>query len=49
MPVLQAVDALGLREHGWPALLLLLAAMLAAAMISFLLFERPWREIRLRR
>lgn len=49
MPVLQMANALGLRERGWPALLLLLAAMMAAAMVSFLLFERPWREIRLRR
>jgi len=49
MPVLQAANALGLRERGWPALLLLLAAMMVAAMVSFLLFERPWREIRLRR
>lgn len=49
MPVLQAADALGLRSHGLPALLVVLAAMLAVAMGSFLLFERPWRDVRFRR
>ncbi len=49
MPVLQAADALGLRSHGLPALLVVLAAMLAVAMGSFLLFERPWRDMRFRR
>lgn len=49
MPVLQAAEALGLRAHGLPGLLLVLVAMLAAAMGSFLLLERPWREVRLAR
>lgn len=48
MPVLQAADALGLRAHGPLALLAVLATMLAAAMGSFLLFERPWRDVRFR-
>lgn len=49
MPVLQAAEAMGLRaSDGW-GLPVLLVAMLAAAMASFLLFERPWRDVRVRR
>ncbi|WP_442682415.1 acyltransferase family protein [Stenotrophomonas sp. JC08] len=48
MPVLQAANALGLREWGAAGLILLLAGMLSAAMISFLLFERPWRGVHYR-
>lgn len=47
MPVLRAADALGLRALGGWGLPVLLAAMLAVAMGSFLLLERPWRELRL--
>ncbi|ODU51827.1 MAG: hypothetical protein ABS98_05745 [Lysobacteraceae bacterium SCN 69-48] len=47
MPVLRAADALGLRALGGWGLPVLLAAMLAVAMGSFLLAERPWRELRL--
>lgn len=47
MPVLQAADALGLHALGWAAVPLLLGATLAVAMASFLVFERPWREVRL--
>jgi len=46
MPVLQVADALGMRRWGWPGLLLMLVSMLLVAMVSFLLFERPWREVR---
>lgn len=46
MPVLQLADALGLRAHGVIGLLGVLGAMLAVAMVSFLLFERPWRDVR---
>lgn len=49
LPVLRTADALGLREWGWAGLMLLLALMLLVAMVSFLLFERPWREVRYRR
>jgi len=45
MPVLDAVRALG--SEGWPAAGLVLGLTLAVAAISFLVFERPWREIRL--
>lgn len=48
MPVLKMAGALGLPRWGWLGLPLLLAAMLAVSMASFLLFERPWRELRLR-
>ncbi|MGX5671399.1 acyltransferase family protein [Thermomonas fusca] len=46
MPVLQLADALGLRAHGVIGLLGVLGAMLAVAIVSFLLFERPWRDVR---
>lgn len=49
MPVLQVLQSAGVAR--WPLLApwLVLAAALLVAMVSFLLFERPWREIRLRR
>ena len=49
MPVLQALQSAGVAR--WPLLApwLVLAVALLVAMVSFLLFERPWREIRLRR
>lgn len=49
MPVLQGAQALGLQRWGGVGTGLLLLAMLLVAMGSFLLFERPWRELRLRR
>ena len=49
MPVLQAADVLGLRGWGVPGLVLTLAAVLLVAMGSYLLFERPWRNVRLPR
>lgn len=47
MPVLQGLDALGIRDWGAWCLPLLLGAMLTAAVVSFLLFERPWRDVRI--
>lgn len=46
MPVLDALRGVGC----WPALapLLLLVSVLLVAMVSFALFERPWREVQLR-
>lgn len=49
MPVLQAADTLGMRQWGAGGLCLLLLAMLLTAMASFLLFERPWRDVRYRK
>lgn len=49
MPVLQLADAVGLRTQGLIGLLVVLTAMLAVAMGSYLLFERPWRDVRFRR
>ncbi|MCG8277899.1 acyltransferase family protein [Stenotrophomonas sp. NLF4-10] len=46
MPVLQAAKAAGVREWGWVGLCLLLMSILLTAMVSFLLFERPWRNVR---
>lgn len=48
LPVLRAATALGVRDWGWGGLAVLLVAMLLVAMASFLLFERPWREVRYR-
>ncbi|PZQ32580.1 MAG: hypothetical protein DI562_03245 [Stenotrophomonas acidaminiphila] len=47
MPVLQVADALGVRGWGGWGLLTLLVAVLLVSMGSFLLFERPWRDVRL--
>ncbi len=49
MPVLDAVHAS--LAGRWPALapVMVMVVSLLVAMISFLLFERPWREIRLSR
>lgn len=47
MPVLDAVRAAGVGAS-WFAPLLVVAAVLFVAMLSFLAFERPWRDIRLR-
>jgi len=48
MPVLDGLRALGANDWPlappWP-----LAAALAVAMLSYLAFERPWRDVRLRR
>jgi peptidoglycan/LPS O-acetylase OafA/YrhL len=49
MPILQAAEALGLRALGWAATPLLLIAIFAGAMGSFMLLERPWREVRFHR
>ena len=47
MPVLDGLRALGAND--WPlAPLWPLAAAMAAAMLSYLAFERPWRDVRLR-
>lgn len=46
MPVLDAAAAVGMKAWGWPAVLVLLPAVLLVAMASFLLFERPWRDVR---
>lgn len=48
MPVLDGLRAAGVER--WPLLApwLVLAAVLGVSMASFLLFERPWREIRIR-
>lgn len=48
MPVLQSLQSAGVAR--WPLLApwLVLAVALLVAMVSFLLFERPWREIRWR-
>lgn len=49
LPVLRVVDGLGARAWGWGGLIFLLVAVLLVSMASFLLFERPWREVRYRR
>ena len=49
MPVLKAAAAVGLQRWGGWALPPLLAAILAMAAVSFLLFERPFRDLRYRR
>lgn len=49
MPVLQCAQALGLERLGGVGTALLLPVMLGVAMASFLVFERPWRELHLRR
>lgn len=46
MPVIQLAERAGLHAAGVLGLLLLLLAVLLVAMLSFLLFERPWRELR---
>jgi peptidoglycan/LPS O-acetylase OafA/YrhL len=47
MPVVYGLRVLGVRQ--WPfAPLWALAAILLAAVLSFLVFERPWRDVRLR-
>lgn len=48
MPVLYALRALGALKWAGVAWLAL-ALMLVLAMASYLLFERPWRDVRLRR
>ena len=47
MPVLDAVRAAGLER--WPGLApaAVLAGTVAVSVVSFLVFERPWREVRL--
>ena len=47
MPVLDALRAAGVAASPWPAGLVV-AAVLAASMLSYLVFERPWRDLRLR-
>lgn len=49
MPVLEGLHAAGIGRWPWLAPWLVLIAALAVAMVSFLLFERPWREVRLPR
>lgn len=49
MPVLQIAAAAGVRQWGWAGLGLVLASMLAVSMLSYLLFERPWRDVRYRK
>lgn len=49
MPVLDGLRALGVERWPWLAPGLVLAVAVAVSMVSFLLFERPWREIRLPR
>ena len=49
MPVLEALQAAGVGRWPWLAPGLVLLAALTVAMASFLLFERPWREVRLPR
>ena len=45
-PVMDALEAIGARE--WPAAVAwVLAAILVVSMVSFLLVERPWRDLRL--
>ena len=48
MPVMDALHAIGVRR--WPLLApcMVLVVALLVSMISFLLLERPWREIRLK-
>lgn len=48
MPVLQLAEAVGLRTRGLIGLLVVLGVVLAVAMASYLLFERPWRDLRFR-
>ena len=48
MPVLDGLLRVGVAQ--WPgSALVVLAAALAVAMVSYLLFERPWRDVRLPR
>ena len=48
MPVLDGLRLAGV--DAWPlAALVVLAAAVAVAMVSYLLFERPWRDVRLPR
>ena len=49
MPVLEALQAAGVGRWPWLAPWLVLLVALVVAMASFLLFERPWREVRLPR
>lgn len=49
LPILRLAGMLGMRDWGWAGLPVLLAAVLLASVASFLLFERPWRELRYRR
>lgn len=49
MPVLDLLRAGGVERWPWLAPWLVLAAVLAVSMLSFLLFERPWRDVRLPR
>lgn len=47
MPVIDAFAAMGARR--WPAApALVIAGILLAAMVSFLVVERPWRDVRFR-
>lgn len=47
MPVLDLLRAAGVGRWPWLAPWLVLGAVLAVSMLSFLLLERPWREVRL--
>lgn len=45
MPILELVQASGVSR--WPGAALVLSLTLAVSMVSFLLLERPWRDVRL--
>lgn len=47
MPVLGLLRAAGVERWPWAAPWLVLVAVLGLSMLSFLLFERPWRELRI--